>query len=323
MLPSTAFILTALLCTCLAVAAPSLEVAIAEDDVAAVEKHIAADANLLTRPDAAGRSPLHLAARADAKKTAEWLIKNGADFYARDNNLQLPLDVPPGETLNETRRFLRDINKKRNDFLSAVARDDVDAINKMLAEDKSLANARDIADGWSAVMMACHFGHLKVLETLLSNGAKLDATDFHTGYDAIYACVEKGNADALKIILKAGADPSKTWRVQYGSLPMEMNALHLAAWKKHANVVEVLIAAGVDVNARARSYAVFSPLHFAATEGDAATVNLLLKAGADREARDGRRYITALQMAEAAKHEAAAALLRAAPTTEPATVPSP
>jgi ankyrin repeat protein len=299
-----------LLCACFAVAGPSLDSAIAEDDVAGVEKFVKADAGALTRADTAGRSPLHRAAKADAKKSAEWLLKNGADFYARDNNHQLPLDVPPGETLNLTRQYLREINKKRNDFLSAVARDDVDAINKMLADDKSLANARDIGDGWSALMMACHFGHLKVLEALLASGAKLDATDFHTGYDAVYACTEKGQAEALKVILKAGADPKKTWRVQYGSLPMEMNAMHVAAWKKHSAVVEVLIAAGLDVNARAKSYAVFSPLHFAATEGDAASVNMLLKAGADKEARDGRRNITALQMAEAGKHEAAATLLR-------------
>ena len=204
--------------------------AIAADDVAAVKKVVDSDGSLVNG------AALHAAARANAIGVAKYLVEHGSDFYARDINGQLALDVPPGEELNDTRKYLREINKKRNEFLSAVARDDMEAITKMLAEDKSLVNARDIADGWSALMMACHFGHLKVVETLLAGGASLTPTDFHTGYDVVYVCAEKGQAEPLKRVLKAGGDPKKMWRVQYGSLPMEMNALHVAAWKKQPAV---------------------------------------------------------------------------------------
>ena len=114
----------------------------------------------------------------------------------------------------------------------------------------------------------------------------------------------------MKLLLKAGMKADVTWRVNYGSLPMEMNALHVAAWKGHVDVVKVLIDAKVDVNARAKAYPVLSPLHFAATEGHTEIVKSLLAAGADREAKDGRRGITALQMAEAGKRTDAAAVLR-------------
>src|SRR5690606_20163116 len=118
-------------------------------------------------------------------------------------------------------------------------------------------------------------------------------------------------ADCLKVLIDAGVDVTPTWRVGYGRLPMQMNALHVASWKGHAEVVKVLLAAKkFDVNERAQSYAVFSPLHFAATEGHAEIVKQLLAAGADKTAVDGRRAINALQMAEAGKHEAAAAALR-------------
>jgi ankyrin repeat protein len=293
-----------------AVAGPSLDNSLASDDVASVEKFVKADARLLANPDSQGRSPLHLAALHNARKSAEWLVGHGADFYARDNNGQLALDVPPGQELNETRQYLRDINKKRNEFLGTIARDDVEAATKLLAADKSLADVRDIADGWSGVMMACHFGRVQILEALLAAGASTKASDFHTGYDAVYVCAEQGQAECLKRIVKAGADPKATWRVKYGQLPMQMNALHVAAWKKHPAVVAVLLEAGLDVNARATSYALFSPLHFAATEGDVRSVDLLLKAGADRQARDGRRNINALQMAEAGKHADVAELLK-------------
>lgn len=91
---------------------------------------------------------------------------------------------------------------------------------------------------------------------------------------------------------------------------MQMNALHVASWKGHAKIIPLLLAAKVDPNERVRSYTVFSPLHFAASEGHTEIVKLLLAAGADRQARDGRRGITALEMAEAGKHESTAAALR-------------
>jgi hypothetical protein len=58
--------------------------------------------------------PLRLAAGKDAKDVAQWLVANGQDpdFYDRDDNGQLPLDVPPEGQLNATRKFLREINKK-------------------------------------------------------------------------------------------------------------------------------------------------------------------------------------------------------------------
>jgi ankyrin repeat protein len=293
-----------LLCASLAVAELPLDKAIAADDTVAVQKLVEADRSQLNG------DALHAAARANAIGVAKWLVEHGADFYARDNNGQLALDVPPGEELNDTRKYLRSINDRRNEFLSAIARDDVEAVKKLLAADKSLAGARDIADGWSGVMMACHFGRTQILEALLVAGASVKASDFYTGYDAVYVCAEQGKADCLKIVLKAGADPKATWRVSYGRLPMEMNALHVAAWKKHPAVIAVLLEAGLDVNARAKSYTVFSPLHFAVSEGDVPTVEALLKAGADRQARDGRRNITALQMAEAGKHAEVIELLK-------------
>lgn len=255
--------------------------------------------------------PLRLAAARDAKDVAEWLMANGTDldFYDRDDNGQLPLDVPPGQELNATRKFLREINKRRNDFLDAVGKQDIERVKQMLAADKSLAKSRDIGDGWSVVMMACHFGDAALLEVLIAAGAPLDATDFNNGQDAVMICAEKGQPDCLRLLIKAKVDVNRTARINYGSLPMEMNALHVAAWKRMPAVVGLLIEAGVNVNARAKSYAVFSPLHFAATEGDAETVALLLKAGADKEARDGRRNINALQMAQAGKHQACVDLL--------------
>lgn len=292
--------------------ATALATAIAANDVEGARQCLREHPHLLHAAlDAAGHAPLHVAARHDARPVAEMLVAAGADFYARAANGQLPLDIPPGEALNETRNWLRELNRARNAFLKAVFERDLGRVKELLRADASLANARDIGDGWSGAMAACHFGDEALLEVLLDAGASPDAADFDTGRDAASLSAENGQAGCLRRLLDVGADVTRTGAVPYGSVSMRMNALHLASWKGHEAVVRLLLEAGADPNARAGSYAVFTPLHFAASEGHEAVVRLLLDAGADRQALDGRRGVTALQMAEAGKHEGTAAALRA------------
>lgn len=292
-------------------ASPMFDAKTPKADIEAVQKFMA-DYHERLRTEKFKGSPLHLAARSNERRVAEYLVKGNVDFYARDENQQLALDVPPGQTLNETRQYLRELNKTRNEFLAAVHEQKIERVKALLAADKSLAESRDIGDGWSAVMTACRFGNDELLRTLIAAGAPLNAVDFNTAQDALYVAAEKGHAGCLKQLLDAGADPNQTWTVNYGRLPMVMNALHVASWKGHSEIVRLLLAAKVDVNRRATSYAVFSPLHFAATEGHTEIVKQLLAAGADVGARDGRRNITALEMAEAGKHDETAAVLRGA-----------
>jgi ankyrin repeat protein len=290
-----------------------LVAAIERDDADAVAGILRQQPGLVRHvEDADGTSLLHLAARRNAVRSVEALVTAGADFYARDVNGQLPLDVPPGQTLNEARQWLRGVNRTRNAFLGAVHHQKVEEARQLLAADPSLARSRDIGDGWTPVMTACHFGNDALLRVLLDAGCPVTGEDFNSGQSALFVAAEKGHAGCVKLLLEAGADARQTWRVNYGSLPMQMNALHVAAWKGHEPVVAALLEAGVDVNERARAYPMFSPLHFAATEGHAGVLRLLLQADADTTARDGRRHITALQMAEAGKHTAAATVLREA-----------
>jgi ankyrin repeat protein len=64
---------------------------------------------------------------------------------------------------------------------------------------------------------------------------------------------------------------------------MRVAPLHSALAGGHAEIVEVLLAAGADVNAvQADGY---TPLHEAAQNGDTATSKRLVAAGADTTAR--------------------------------------
>ena len=82
-----------------------------------------------------------------------------------------------------------------------------------------------------------------------------------------------GNADAVKVLLRAGAavDAKETWNGQ--------TALMWAAAAGHGPVVQALIDHRADIHARSNSGA--TPLLFAVRRGDMAAVRALVAAGAD------------------------------------------
>jgi ankyrin repeat protein len=88
-------------------------------------------------------------------------------------------------------------------------------------------------------MLASRSGSVAGVKALLAHGAKVDAVESHKG----------------------------------------QNALMWAAAEGHADVVDVLIAAGADV--KAASKAGFTPIVFATQKGDPKSVASLLRAGAD------------------------------------------
>lgn len=71
--------------------------------------------------------------------------------------------------------------------------------------------------------------------------------------------------------------------------------LHLAAWQKHAGVVQLLLEMGADPNVQGDKGR--TPLHYAVHEGDEASdpvVQLLLTHGADASIRDVARNTPAV-----------------------------
>lgn len=123
------------------------------------------------------------------------------------------------------------------------------------------------------------------------------------GWTPLHLAAFFGRADAVDVLLEAGADLRAVSRNREGNTP-----LHAAlAGRGVGRISTTLLARGADV--RAVDAGGHTALHHAAFRDDVGLVNAVLARGADPEARtrDGK---TALAIAEARGHAAVARRLR-------------
>jgi ankyrin repeat protein len=206
-----------------------------------------------------------------------------------------------------------------NDLLTAIRADDLEAVDHLLTADRGLARARD-GEGLTPVIQARYWFKLAALDRLLAvRGDDLDifeaavtgradlvrsnlardptlATAWSPdGYTALHYPAFFGGADVAEVLLEAGADMDAASRNAMGARP-----LNSAAAGRNLDVSRLLVAHGADVNTA--EHGGFVPLHQAAEHGDGELVELLLAAGADPDVRldDGR---TAADIAIEAGHE--------------------
>jgi ankyrin repeat protein len=113
------------------------------------------------------------------------------------------------------------------------------------------------------------------------------------GLTALHAAAERGHAEVVELLLARNADVHAKTRI--GSY----TPLHLAAMSAHAEIADDLLEAGADANAVTTNSGV-TPLHLAAEAiGGAGTVELLLEHGADPNAREASAGQTPLMFAAA------------------------
>jgi uncharacterized protein len=203
------------------------------------------------------------------------------------------------------------------DLIAAVNADDADRVIALVAEDPTLANARD-EQGVSAIMLSRYRFARPVTDALLAADPDLDvfeatalgyvdrlrqrldedpgrATAFSSdGFTALHYAGFFGKADVAHILLESGAKVDVSTQNAFVNQP-----LHAAAAGRHLEVCRILLAAGADVNAT--QHGGYTPLHEAAQAGDVELAELFLSAGADPLARSDEDQ-TPAETADAAGH---------------------
>jgi ankyrin repeat protein len=165
-------------------------------------------------------------------------------------------------------------------FFQAIARQDLTAVQSLLEAEPRLAGVkgpatRDLpAGGGSAVLTAALVSSRRgfqppaqnaVLQALLARKPPLDFFD---------ACIT-GRSDVVAENLKRDPRLAQAWH------PLGWSALHLGGFSGEAKVVELLLAHGADLQARARTRFKNTPLQTSLLAGQQATAQVLLEHGAD------------------------------------------
>src|SRR5262249_5719061 len=173
-------------------------------------------------------------------------------------------------------------SKMKEEFFKAVIEGDVSRVKEMLKADSSLAQARD-EKGLSAILKGVYYGKKEVVATLLASGVELN----------VFEASATGQTERVRALIKQDASMANAFSSD-GFMP-----LGLAVFFRHMQTVEVLLAAGAEVNTASRETMKVTPLPSAAAARRVAIARLLIAHGADVNAGQAESCFTPL-------HEAAA-----------------
>ncbi|CAH0387234.1 unnamed protein product [Bemisia tabaci] len=256
-----------------------------------------------------GETPLHLASRSCKADVVKHLIDSvksrqgveGATAYVNAVNeegataLHYACQVTkeeverPGEDQEVVKYLLEggtnvELQTKQNHetaFHDVAVAGNNDVLTQMLAHlqtsEIQRALNRQTTLGWTPLLIACHRGHMQLVNTMLNNHARVDVFDLE-GRSALHLAAERGFLKVCDALLTHKAYINSKSRVG-------RTALHLAAANGFADLCRFLIQdhnATIDVLTLRKQ----TPLHLAAEFGQIEVCRLLLELGADIDATD-------------------------------------
>ena len=147
------------------------------------------------------------------------------------------------------------------------------AVCQVLIDAGADIETKDIC-GRSPLHWACRSGALDVVKVLLKAGAGVCVTD-NQGYTCLFYAAQHGHTETVRYLVGLP-------EVDVNHKGERGTAVNVAAIANHADMVEVLIDAGADIEAKDVSghNAGRSPLHVASQRGNLRVVEVLVKAGA-------------------------------------------
>ena len=211
-----------------------------------------------------------------------------------------------------------------SNFFDAIKQGNRDEVERQLNVDPSLIHVRE--DGLSPIMVAAYHhepeiasfladktvaisifeasatGKINNIMRQLARDPQLVNAYAEDGFQALGLASYFGHFDVVDYLIKAGAPVNSAARNELKAVP-----IHSAAAAGQAKIAELLLQHGADPNISEQGG--YTPLHAAAENGDMEMIRVLLYGGADLTLRsnDGK---TPLDLALEAGHTEAARLLQ-------------
>jgi ankyrin repeat protein len=146
------------------------------------------------------------------------------------------------------------------------------SFSMQLIQEKRVQLNTSTRDGtWSPLHLAVMIGSFKLVTALLSAGAIVDMVDTDGQTPLLLACLG-GRLEIVRLLLDSRANPAHQNKQAHSALH------YLAAFCRDRQLLEDLVGAGADVNAK--SLKLNTPLHFAAMNGNEVAAQVLLAHGA-------------------------------------------
>jgi ankyrin repeat protein len=249
------------------------------ENIARLLVDFGADAAAIVPDWPGGVTALHVAAKDGYEFLAADLLSKGATVEAKTNSGETPLYMAvENEHLEIVKQLLdHGANIEVEDHVgnvplhNAVYNRDEPILNLLLSKGADMEKTDRM--GRTIAHIAVETEQLDLFLSLMVRGADTRASDIWGQTITHYAA-----ANGLETIVDRGLDYTER-EDNFGK-----TALHIAADAGQPGVVEVLLRAGANIEARSISDQ--TPLYYAAAAGHASVVQQLLEAGANLKARD-------------------------------------
>lgn len=333
-----------------------LHIACYVDNTGAVDLILKTKKADLNARDAAGRTPILVAAEkgfagivrmlaengADVKASTEYLgtalhhmaelgyadvvellIAKGADVNASRNQGQTPAYCAAAANQKKVVEILKKHGAKGPEeemklkIHDEAQRGDVRKLMVLLGQDPKLAGARRAEDGFTPLHAAAVGGRYAASLYLIEHGADINAPDLRGAPPLFYALLHE-RPNVVRLLVEKGA--SIDMKAERDWQPIHIAAASGSVPPVSKLMTYMLIAKGADINAKTKEG--YTPLHSAAASGNVETIRLLLSRGASPDLKDAEG-LTPLALAEKRQQTEAADFLKkfdpkalAAPSTD-------
>ncbi|KAK3583377.1 hypothetical protein CHS0354_040339 [Potamilus streckersoni] len=258
---------------------------VAHHDNLSIIKHlIENNPSLPLQNDKNGWTAIHYAAAGGSAPVIEALIQAGLDLNARTNDNKNVLHIAAHHDNLSIIKYLMENNPSlalqndKNGWTAihyAAARGSAPVIEALIQAGLDL-NART-NDNKHVLHIAAHHDNLSIIKHLIENNPSLALQNDKNGWTAIHYAAAGGSAPVIESLIQAGLDLNA--RTSYGA-----HVLHIAAHHDNLSIIKHLMENNPSL-ALQNDKNGWTAIHYAAARGSAPVIEALIQAELDLNAR--------------------------------------